>query len=70
MIEQVYERPPQLEAVAPLTLVEESEDPRNLLAFVIPTNQMNATWVLDFVSKEQAQRLNALLTSIDVVAQK
>jgi hypothetical protein len=69
-VEAVRERLPQFDVVPPLAFVVETIDSVDGGALVIPPKDEEVLWVLDLVGKEQADRLQGLLSSIDVVSQE
>lgn len=70
VVEQIDERAPQLETVASLALVKEAEDPRDLLAFMVPAEQEDVLGVLDLVCEQEAHCLDTLLPAVNVVTQE
>lgn len=52
------------------TFVIESVDAIDRRAFVVPAQEEKVLWILDFVSKEQTDGLQTLLSTVDIVAQE
>lgn len=69
-VETVRERLPQLDVVTTFALVIESVDPVNTGTFMIAAEEEEVLWVLDLVRQEEADGLEALLASVDVIAQE
>lgn len=69
-IEDVLEFFPDADAVAALAFVVEPVDPVNLTTLVITAQEEKILLVLQFVCKQQDDRLETLLASVDVVSQK
>ena len=61
---------PELKGVPPLAFVVKPVNPVNGSTFVVPSKQEKVFWVLDFVSQEEANNLQVLLASIDVVSKE
>ena len=69
-VEAVDELLPQLERVAPLTLVVEAVDAVDGPALVVATQQEEVLGILDLVSQQQADDLEVLLAAVHVVAEE
>lgn len=69
-VEAVGERLPQLDVVAALALVVEAVYPVDGGALVVAAQQKEVLRVLDLVGQQQADGLQRLLPSVDVVAQE
>ena len=69
-VEAVSEDFPQLDAVAPLALIVEAVDAVDRGAFVVASQQEEVLWVLNLVSKEEADCLERLLSTVDVVSKE
>jgi hypothetical protein len=69
-IEAVGERLPQLDVIPPLALIVKSVDTVDRGAFVVPTQDEEVLWVLDLVCQQQADGLERLLATIDVVTEE
>lgn len=69
-IEAVRKSLPQLDVVSSLALIVEAINTVDGGAFVIAAQNEEVLGVLDLVGKEQTDRLERLLATIDVVAQE
>lgn len=69
-VEAVGERLPQLDVVAALALIVEAVYPVDGGALVVAAQQKEVLRVLDLVGQKQADGLQRLLPSVDVVAQE
>lgn len=69
-VEAVGECLPQLDVVPPLALVIEPVYSVNGSAFVVATKNKEVLWVLDLVCEEQADGLERLFSSIDIVSEE
>jgi hypothetical protein len=69
-VETVSECLPELDSEAPLAFIIEAIDPVNGSTFVISTEDKEVFGVLDFVSQKQADCLEALLATVNVVAKE
>ena len=69
-VEAVCEGFPQLDVVPPFALVVEPIDTIDRGAFMVPTEDKEVFWILDLVCQEQADRLEGLLASIDIIAEE
>ena len=67
-IEDVLELLPHLDIVPPLALVVEAVDAVDRRALVVAAQQEEVFRVLDLVRKQQADDLEAVLATVDVVA--
>lgn len=67
-VEAVREGLPQLDVVPSLALVVEPVNSVDRCSLVVPSQQEEVLRVFDFVREQQADRLQRLLASIDVVA--
>lgn len=61
---------PQLNVISSLALVVEAVDAVDRGAFVITAEDEEVLWVFDLVRKQEADRLQRLLSSVDVVTQE
>lgn len=61
---------PQLNVISSLALVVEAVDAVDRGAFVVTTEDEEVLWVFNLVRKQEADRLQRLLSSVDVVAQE
>ena len=69
-VEAVGKGLPQLDVVPPLALVVEAVDPVDRGALVVAAQDEEVLGVLDLVGEEEADGLERLLASVDVVAQE
>jgi len=69
-VEAVGKRLPQLDVVPPFALIVESVDTIDRCALVVSTQNEKVFRVLDLVREQQANGLERLLSSVDVVAQE
>ena len=69
-VEAVGERLPQFDIVASLALVVEAIDAVDRCAFVVAAENEEVLRVLDLVCQQQANRLEGLFTTVDVVAKE
>ena len=67
-IEAVGEGLPQLNIVSPFALVVKAVHPVDRLALVVASQQVELLGVLDFIREQKYDGLNALLSSVHVVA--
>ena len=70
MIEQIDKLLPKLHVVSAFALIPKPVYLRNVGAFVIASEHVNHVGVLNFVAEKEANALNALLTSVHIVAQE
>ena len=70
VIEQIDKLLPEAPIVPASALVPEAINFRNILALVVATQQMHLTWVLDLECKQEADRFEALLATVNVVSQE
>jgi len=59
---------PDSHIISPLTLIVEPIHPVDALALVVASQQEKVVWELDLVGQQQADRLNRLLSPVDVVS--
>lgn len=69
-VEAVRESLPELDVVATLALVVEAVDAVDGSALVVSAKDKEVLWILDLVRKEQADGLERLLSTIDIVTQE
>lgn len=69
-VEAVSKGLPQLNVISSLALVVEAVDAVDRGAFVVTTEDEEVLWVFDLVRKQEADRLQRLLSSVDIVAQE
>ena len=69
-VEAVGESLPQLNVVSAFALIVESVDTVNRGALVVAAQNEEVLGVLDFVGKEQANGLQGLLPTIDVITKE
>jgi len=69
-VEDVREHFPQLDAVPPLALIVESVNTVDGGTFVVATQEEEVLGVFDLVGEGTYGTLNALLSSVDVVAEE
>jgi hypothetical protein len=69
-VETVSEGLPELDAEAPLAFIIETIDPVDGSTFVISTQDKEVFRILDFVCQKQADCLQALLATVDIVAEE
>ena len=69
-VEAVRECFPQLDVVATLALVVEAVDAVDRGAFVVPAQNEEVLGVLDLVGQQEADCLERLLATVDVVAEE
>ena len=67
-IEAVRECLPQLDVIAPLAFIIEAIDAVDRCAFVVPAKDEEIFWVFDFVCEKEADGLERLFASINVIA--
>jgi hypothetical protein len=70
IIEHLDECLPKLRLVAPLALIKEAIDARNVLALVVASKEEHALRVLYFEREKQTQCFYALIAAIHVVAKE
>ena len=69
-VEAMDELFPELQRISSFALIIESVNPVDGPALVVSSQQEKVLWVFDFISQEQADHLEVLLTPIHVVAQE
>lgn len=69
-IEAIGEDLPKADAEAAFAFIVKSVDPVDGSALVVSSEQEKVVWKLDFVGKEKGYGLDALFSSVHVVAQK
>lgn len=69
-IEAIGKRLPEFNVISSLALVVKSVDTVDWSTLVIPTKNEEILWILDFVCKEQADGLQRLFASIDIIAEE
>lgn len=69
-VEALSEHFPQFDAVPSLAFVVESINSIDSCAFVVSSQQEEVLWVLDLVSKQQADGLNVVFSSINVISKE
>ena len=68
VLEALREGLPQTDVVAPLALVVEAVDLVDVVRFVVSSQKVEVLRVLHLIRQEQANALDALLSSVNVVA--
>ena len=66
-VEDVHERLPDLDGVAPLALVVEAVDSANRRALVVAAEHEEVLGELDLVAEEEEGDLERVLSAVDVV---
>lgn len=69
-VEAVGEYLPQPDVVPALALVVEPVDPVHGFALVVAPEKEEVAWVLDLVCEQEAYRLEAVLSPVDVVSEE
>jgi len=69
-VEAVCERLPELDIVSPLTFIIETIDTVDRGAFMVATQDEEILGVFDLVGKEEANGLERLLASVDIVPEE
>lgn len=69
-VKAVTKDPPDLDRIAPFTLVVESVDAINRRTFVIPTQETQVVGVSDLVGQQKTNRLEALHRAVNVVPEE
>ena len=70
VVKKIDERFPQLNVISPSTFLPKAINAGDILALMIAPEHENSFWVFNLVTEEQAESLNALLTSIYEVSKK
>lgn len=69
-VEAVGEYLPQSDTVSPLALIVEPVDSVNRGAFMVAPKKKNVQGILDFVCKQEAYCLKAVLSSVNIVSKE
>ena len=69
-IENVAEDAPESNGVSTFALIIEAIDAVDLGALVITPEKEKVLWILNLVAEEKADRLDGLLSTVDVVTQE
>lgn len=69
-IEAVGEGFPELDVISAFAFVIEAIYPVDACTLVVAAQQEKIFWVLDFVREEQTDRLQGLLSSVDIVSEE
>jgi hypothetical protein len=69
-VEAICECFPELDVISPFAFVVEAVDSVDGGAFVVSSEKEEVLWVFDFVSEEEADSFQGLLSSIDVVSKE
>ena len=69
-VEAIGEGLPQLDVVPSLTFVVETVDTVDRGAFVVTAEDEKVLWVLDLVGEQQANGLEGLLSTVDIVSEE